>query len=220
MLCYIFLKIKRNICLGSLNRPYEKIGSETKDISEEIPFELPNNWEWVRFSEVSLYSTDYVANGSFASLRENVKIYKEKEFAILIKTQDFAYNFNRDLTYIDEKSYNFLSKSKLFGGELMMSNIGASIGKVFIIPDLHMPMSIAPNSIVVKFSNEILTKFIYYLIASYFGQDMLKKFTAGTAMPKFSKTQLRGALIPLPPLSEQKRIVEKVEQLNKYIENL
>ena len=203
-----------------LNRHYEKIGSEVHDITHEIPFQIPNNWKWVRFSEISIYSTDYVANGSFASLRENVKIYKEKNFAILIKTQDFAYNFNRDLTYIDEQSYNFLGKSKLFGGELMMSNIGASIGKVFIIPDLHMPMSIAPNSIVIKFSNEILTKFIYYLISSYFGQDMLKNFTAGTAMPKFSKTQIRGALVPLPPIDEQRRIILRIKQLTQYIENL
>ena len=218
-------KIKKDkqesyIYKGTDNRHYEKIGSEVHDITHEIPFQIPNNWKWVRFSEISIYSTDYVANGSFASLRENVKIYKEKNFAILIKTQDFAYNFNRDLTYIDEQSYNFLGKSKLFGGELMMSNIGASIGKVFIIPDLHMPMSIAPNSIVIKFSNEILTKFIYYLISSYFGQDMLKNFTAGTAMPKFSKTQIRGALVPLPPIDEQRRIILRIKQLTQYIENL
>ena len=218
-------KIKKDkqesyIFKGDDNRHYEQIGSETKDITEEILFEIPNNWEWVRFANVSLYSTDYVANGSFASLRENVKIYKEKNFALLVKTQDFSNNFSRDLTYIDERSYNFLEKSKLYGGELMMSNIGASIGKVFIIPNLNMPMSIAPNSIIIKFSDENITQFVNYLISSPFGQDILKVFTAGTAMPKFSKTQLRGCLIPIPPYGEQIRIINKIKKLFDLIESL
>ena len=218
-------KIKKDkqesyIFKGDDNRHYEQIGSETKDITAEIPFEIPNNWEWVRFANVSLYSTDYVANGSFASLRENVKIYKEKNFALLVKTQDFSNNFSRDLTYIDERSYNFLEKSKLYGGELMMSNIGASIGKVFIIPNLNMPMSIAPNSIIIKFSDENITQFVNYLISSPFGQDILKVFTAGTAMPKFSKTQLRGCLIPIPPYGEQIRIINKIKKLFDLIESL
>ncbi|MCI5544259.1 MAG: restriction endonuclease subunit S [Azospirillum sp.] len=218
-------KIKKDkqesyIFKGDDNRHYEQIGSETKDITDEIPFEIPNNWEWVRFANVSLYSTDYVANGSFASLRENVKIYKEKNFALLVKTQDFSNNFSRDLTYIDERSYNFLEKSKLYGGELMMSNIGASIGKVFIIPNLNMPMSIAPNSIIIKFSDENITQFVNYLISSPFGQDILKVFTAGTAMPKFSKTQLRGCLISIPPYGEQIRIINKIKKLFDLIESL
>ena len=204
----------------NVNRHYEQIGSETKDITDEIPFDIPNNWYWCRFANVSLYSTDYVANGSFASLRENVKIYKEKNFALLVKTQDFSNNFSRDLTYIDESSYNFLEKSKLYGGELMMSNIGASIGKVFIIPNLNMPMSIAPNSIIIKFSDANITQFVNYLISSPFGQDILKVFTAGTAMPKFSKTQLRGCLLPIPPYKEQIRIINKIKKLLDLIENL
>ena len=167
-----------------------------------------------------MYSTDYVANGSFASLRENVKIYKDKNFALLVKTQDFSNNFSRDLTYIDERSYNFLEKSKLYGGELMMSNIGASIGKVFIIPNLNMPMSIAPNSIIIKFSDETITQYVYYLFSSPFGQDILKVFTAGTAMPKFSKTQLRECLIPIPPYQEQIRMIGKIKKLFNMIETL
>ena len=213
-------KQESRIFKGDDNRHYEKIGSEVRDITDEIPFEIPNSWSWVRFANVSLYSTDYVANGSFASLRENVKMYKEKNFALLVKTQDFSNNFSRDLTYIDERSYNFLEKSKLYGGELMMSNIGASIGKVFIIPNLNMPMSIAPNSIIIKFSDTHITQYVNYLISSPFGQDILKVFTAGTAMPKFSKTQLRGCLIPIPPYKEQIRIVNKMKKLFDMIENL
>lgn len=185
---------------------------------DEIPYELPNGWEWVRFNDATLYSTDYVANGSFASLRNNVNTYKTENYAILVKTQDFSTNFSTNLTYIDKSSYEYLSKSKLYGGELMLSNIGASIGKVFIIPYLDRPMSIAPNSIIVKCLNPLMTTFFKYIILSSYGQDLLKSFTAGTAMPKFSKTQLRNSIIPLPPLAEQQRIVEKLEQILPLVE--
>jgi len=186
-------------------------------IADEVPFDIPDSWEWVRLNEAVLYTTDYVANGSFATLRENVKNYKTENYALLVKTQDFSNNFTRNLTYIDKQGYEFLAKSKLYGGELMLSNIGASIGKAFIIPKLDKPMSLAPNSIIVKCINDTMTQFVKYLILSPFGQDILKNFTAGTAMPKFSKTQLRGTLIPLPPLKEQQRIVDKLKELEPYI---
>ena len=203
------------------NLPYafcEQIGKEIRDISDEIPFEIPDSWEWCRLDSAVLLTTDYVANGSFATLRDNVKSYKEPNYAILVKTQDFSNNFTQDLTYTDKKGYDFLSKSELHGGELMLSNIGASIGKAFIIPKLDIPMTLAPNSIMVKCINSTMTFYIQYLIMSFYGQILLKSFTEGTAMPKFSKTQLRGALIPIPPLSEQERIVAKIEELLPYIE--
>ena len=63
-----------------------------------------------------------------------------------------------------------------------------------------------------------MTTFFKYIILSSYGQDLLKSFTAGTAMPKFSKTQLRNSIIPLPPLAEQQRIVEKLEQILPLVE--
>ena len=102
----------------------------------------------------------------------------------------------------------------------MLSNIGASIGKAFIIPPIDMPMTLAPNSIVVKCYDEITTQFIRYVILSFYGQELLKGFTAGTAMPKFSKTQLRSALLPIPPYNEQKRIVEKINELMLKLDTL
>lgn len=202
------------------NSHYEKVDGVERCIDDEIPFEIPANWLWTRFESGTIYTTDYVANGSFSSLRENVKTFKEPNFAIMIKTQDFANGFSYDLTYTDETSYRFLSKSELHGGELMLSNIGASIGKAFIIPVLERPMTLAPNSIVVKCINDTMTLFLKDLMLSFYGQQLLKDFTAGTAMPKFSKTQLRGILIPIPPEAEQKRILSKVEELFSMINAL
>ena len=199
------------------NSHYEKRGAEEVCIDDEIPFEIPENWAWCRFETATLYVTDYVANGSFASLRENVKTYKEENYALMVKTQDFSNDFTRGLTYTDQKGFDYLQKSRLYGGELMLSNIGASIGKAFIVPTMNIRMTLAPNAIVVKCLDAIMTEYLRYFILSYYGQKMLSDFTAGTAMPKFSKTQLRSALIPVPPYSEQRRIIEKIKQLDVLV---
>ena len=120
------------------NSHYEKRGAEEVCIDDEIPFEIPENWAWCRFETATLYVTDYVANGSFASLRENVKTYKEENYALMVKTQDFSNDFTRGLTYTDQKGFDYLQKSRLYGGELMLSNIGASIGKAFIVPTMNI----------------------------------------------------------------------------------
>ena len=155
--------------------------------------------------------TDFVASGSFALLRENVKYYKTPNYAILVKAQDFKNGFQNDLTYTDEHGYNFLSGSNLFGGELIFSNVG-SIGKVFIVPRLDIRMSLAPNSIMVKPFYENQTKWLYYLFNSEFGVKLLYSISSATAIRKFNKTSFKKLIIPIPPLCEQQRIVYIIEQ--------
>ena len=201
------------IFLGDDNLHYEKFSDgSVKCIEDEIPFEIPKSWAWCRVKSLSTIMTDYVANGSFASLRENVKTYKEKNYALFVRTVDFANDFKKDLMYIDKTSYEYLSKSKLFGGELMLSNIGASIGKVFRIPKLNIPMSLAPNSIILSFTSLEITDYIEYVFKSFVGQNFLQKLSGGAAMPKFNKTDLKEMIIPLPPLNEQVRIITTLSE--------
>ena len=98
-----------------------------------------------------------------------------------------------------------------------MNNIGASIGKVMIMPKLNMKCALAPNSILVKCLDEITTKFLQIFMSSYYGQNILKEFTAGTAMPKFGKTQIRQTVIPVPRYNEQRRIVSRIELIDTII---
>ena len=180
---------------------------------DEIPFEIPKSWKWVSFQNISRIITDYVANGSFFNLRNNVQTYKNQNYAYYVRTVDLGNRFNNNWLYVDKKSYDFLSKSKLFGGELILPNIGGSIGKVFIMPKLDLPMTLAPNSIMIDFINNVSNKFYYYMFSSNYGKLLFQKATGGSATPKFSKTDLRKMIVPLPPLAEQKRIVAKIEEL-------
>ena len=199
---------------------YEKIlaTGEVKCIDEEIPFEIPKGWEWCRLNEVATSVTDFVASGSFASLRENVKYYSTKEYALLVRTKDLSCNFSKDLVYTDKHGYDFLSNSNLFGGELILPNIGASIGKVFIVPNLNMPMTLAPNSVMIRLDDECTKSWLYNVFSSPFGYDTLWSISSSTAQGKFNKTDFRKVLVPIPPIEEQNRIVTKIKELSPYIE--
>jgi len=179
---------------------------------DEIPFEIPNNWKWVRLGNYSQKITDQVASGSFASLRDNVPSLKEPSYAIMVKTADFANGFSNNLTYTDKNGYEFLSNSNLFGGELILSNIG-SIGKCFIVPKLDKKMTLAPNSIMIRLTNEELRDYLYYFILSKQGYLELDGISTGTAVKKFNKTDLKKILIPVPPLAEQTRIASRIEEI-------
>ena len=178
----------------------------------EQPYPVPRNWCWTQLGTYIDFATDYVANGSFASLKQNVAYYKEENYAILVKTQDFSNSFTEDLTYTDKRGYDFLKKSVLYGGELILSNIG-SIGKVFRVPHLNKPMTLAPNSIMIKCYRETDYDLLYYYFLSPFGTEQLYSITTGTAVKKFNKTDLKTICLPLPPLSEQQRIVDRIESL-------
>ena len=209
------------IFVGDDNLHYEKFADGTIEcIDEKIPFELPDGWSWSRLEPIASLITDYVANGSFASLKANVRTYKEKNYALFVRTVDFANNFKGDLSYIDKESYDFLEKSKLYGGELMLSNIGASIGKVFKVPHLDIPMSLAPNAIILRFFNDVTCDYFEYVFKSFVGQDYLQFLSGGAAMPKFNKTDLRAMIVPVPPIKEQERIVESVKNIFTGIDDL
>ena len=194
----------------------EKPLAEIKE--EEIPFDIPENWRWELLSNISSKITDFVASGSFASLRENVKYYSSEEYAILIRTTDFRHNFKKDLIYVDKHAYEFLNNSNLFGGELILPNIGASIGKVFIVPKLDKLMTLGPNAVLIRIENDLLRKWLFFYFQSSAGQLALKLLSSSTAQAKFNKTELRLLPIPLPPIEEQHRIVEKLNQILPLID--
>ena len=176
---------------------------------------IPSNWEVKPIKEIAETVTDYVANGSFASLAKNVTYKNEEDVAVLIRLVDYNNRFQGGFVFIDEHAYQFLAKSKLFGDEIIISNVGANVGTVFRCPKLPYKMSLAPNSIMVKFNGN--NDFYFHWLRSYNGQQMLKSIVTGSAQPKFNKTNFKGMLAPVPPLEEQKKIAAILSALDEKI---
>ena len=172
--------------------------------------------EWKKIGDIC-YISDYVSNGSFASLRENVQYKSEPDYAILVRFADYSSGFDKSkFVYIDEHAYNFLSKSSLKGEEIIMSNVG-SCGLYFRCPKLDRKMSLAPNSIMIRSEHN---KYLFHWFGTQRGKEEIKKITSKSAMPKFNKTEFKKILIPLPSTIEQERIVSILDTFTSSIDNL
>lgn len=211
---------ERLIKEGKIKKSKKSAKASSAPNYENVSFEVPEGWVWSKLEDFINEATDFVASGSFASLKENVKYYAKPEYAILVRTKDFQNNFTKDLVYTDKHGYEFLSNSNLFGGELILPNIGASIGKVFIVPYLQEKMTIAPNSIMIRCYKDTHKEWLQYLFLSPFGQEQLRIISSSTAQGKFNKTDLRSLGIPIPPLAEQRRIVQKIEELFSVLDDI
>lgn len=182
---------------------------------------LPDGWSTKRIGEYATVITDYVANGSFASLAKNVNYKSKPDYAVLIRLTDFNNDYSGDFVYIDEHAYEFLGKSKLYGDEIIISNVGANVGTVFKCPKLNTKMSLAPNAIMLKTRGN--DDFYYYWFRSTNGQHSLQSIVTGSAQPKFNKTNFRDLEVPVPPVDVQNKIanyllaIDNKIQLNKQI---
>ena len=168
-----------------------------------------------KIGELDIFVTDYVANGSFASLKENVIILEEKNYAYFIRNVDLkAKEFPR---FVNQNSYEFLSKSKLVGGEVIISNVG-DVGSVFLCPKLDGPMTLGNNMIMLTSPKH--NNYLYLFFKSYIGQGKIGGITGGSAQPKFNKTDFKSIEINYPDESQVDEFNEKTSALLDMISKL
>jgi len=167
--------------------------------------EAEDDWVKCKILDFDVIVTDYVSNGSFASLKENVSYHDFPDYAILIRTKDYNSGFHGNFIYVDKHAYDFLKKSKLNGGEVIISNVGEP-GIVFRCPKLNSPMTLGPNSIVLISNYNI---FFYLYFTSNFGQSLIESIISGSVQSKFNKTAFRNLEISYPTLN----YISKFEEL-------
>ena len=172
---------------------------------------MKKGWNERQICDVCLV-TDYVANGSFAALRENVQYLDEDGYAVLVRLADSTRGWNGNYKYVSEAAYRFLKKSSLIPGDLVMSNVGEP-GKVFVVPDLGKPMTLGPNSVLIRCNaHDCESQFLFYYFSSNAGRAQIDEISEGVAQKKFNKTAFRALKLPVPPLAEQQRIVGLLDE--------
>ena len=214
-------KIKKDkqesyIYKGADNRHYEKIGSETKDITEEIPFEIPESWEWVRLKDIcnifgrigfrGYTKNDIVAKGQGAITISPSNIQKGKTI------------FDNN-TYISWEKYYESPEIMVYNNDIILVKTGSSYGKSAIVTHLKEKATLNPQLVVLKY---ILCyrQYLDCILQSPLAIQQFENFVIGTAIPTFSQEKLAQVLLPLPSINEQMRIVDKLRQINKYIDDL
>jgi type I restriction enzyme S subunit len=177
-------------------KPYKSSGGAM--VASELG-DIPKGWEIGKLSDIVVV-TDYVANGSFASLKENVTTYESENYAIYIRLVDYNNAFSSNLKYVDKHSFDFLAKAQLKGNEVIVSNIGANAGTIFRPPYwLRKPMVLGSNSIV--FYSENFTEYLYSFLHSHQGKLKLQGIIGGSAQPKFNKTDFRNIELIIPDIA-------------------
>jgi type I restriction enzyme M protein len=193
---------------------YQKVIDGARAILDNYRPHIPihPNWPMVEFGNIISILTDFTANGSFAGLKENVEYKRKEDFAILVRLTDLRANLkNKDQVFVSEHSYSYLNKSSLHGGEYLLANVGANIGDAYLMPSTDRPATLGPNMFLVKFTDKVMTEFIYYLTTSGYLKDRIVALSVSAAQPKINKSELRSIRVPLPSLETQQQIVGEIE---------
>jgi len=213
-------KLKRDkhesfIFQGDDKRYYEQIDGKINDISREIPFDLPNGWMWARlkqlFSVVSarrVHKADWKAAG--------IPFYRAREVAKLSET-GFV---NNDL-FISEEQYTSYKQSSgvPLPGDLMVTAVG-TIGKVYVVK--KGDIFYYKDASVVCFENRYHINPYFYknLFSTSFMISQVHKNSTGSTVDTMTIEKSEQYLLPLPPLTEQKRIVAQIESLMKCVDEI
>ena len=185
---------------GDDNKYYEQIGKKCLDITEQIPFEIPNSWTWARMGQVG----DWGAGST--PQRGNQDYYGGK--ILWLKTGEL----NNDIVYdteekITQRAFQDCSLRMNKIGDVLIAMYGATIGKLAVVgKELTTNQACCGCTPYVVYNWFLF----YFLMAS---RDSFIKKGEGGAQPNISRVKLVEHLIPLPPLNEQKRIVKIIETL-------
>ena len=185
---------------GDDNKYYEQVNKKCLDITEQIPFEIPENWVWVRMGQIG----DWGAGST--PQRGNANYYNGK--ILWLKTGEL----NNGIVYDTEEKVTqkaFLDCSLRMNkiGDVLIAMYGATIGKLAIVGKELTTNQACCGCTPYLIYNWYL---FYFLMAS---RDSFIKKGEGGAQPNISRVKLVEHLIPLPPLKEQYRIVAQIEKL-------
>lgn len=194
----------------TLNKTKEQLKVYRQAVLKKA-FTRDDMWTVGKLGDIISVLTDYHSNGSYKILKDNVTLLDEPSYAIMVRSTNFEKNdFEKDLKYIDKHSYNFLKKSQLFGGEVLMGKIG-NAGRVYYMKNLGRPMSLAMNMFAMRFQENIYSKFVYYYLISSEAVADIRQYVKGVGTPTIDKKSVRSIKFAYPNIGVQKEIVEKIE---------
>ncbi len=180
---------------------------------EEVPFEIPEGWKWVRYSElfeigsaIRIHQTDWKKEGiPFFRGRELVRLAKTGNPDAEIFISHELYETNKAKGGVPQK------------GDLLVTAVG-TLGKVYIVKGTQ-PFYYK-DAYILRYNNfaKLFSEYFKYVIESPFIQGYISQGSMGTTVAQLTIEKAKKMLCPLPPFAEQKRIVSKIEELLPYID--
>ena len=217
-------KIKRDkntsvIFKGDDNKYYEKIlaTGEVKCIDDEIPFEIPQSWEWCRLGNCVLYQNGYAYTST--------ELNKNKKGLPVIKsgnlmTYEVVLKSNNDYvaTPTDKMLASIITKGDLLMCLSSQSDNPEPLGKTAIYKE-ETPALLNQRVLKMRPYTNCILEYLYITINSEYFHYTVSHQSGGSAQANLKLEHVLNMLIPLPPLNEQKRIINKLEKILKGIED-
>lgn len=177
--------------------------------NDEIPFEIPSTWKWVRLGDIA------IINGGFA-----FKSTQYKDLGIrVIRISDFDENGFKTNKIVRYNYTNDLEQYLIELGNIIIAMTGGTVGKSYFVSNLPEQMVSNQRVATIKINSNICPEYVNIVILSPIIQKLIK-ISKNSTNDNISMDLINGFIIPLPPLAEQKRIVAKVNDLMQYCEKL
>ena len=194
------------IFLGEDNKYYEKVGKTITCIDEDIPFEIPQTWEWVRGEQVFKPMESTMPQGDFTYVDVDAVDNKNN----IIKAPKFL------------KQSNAPSRAtrKLHKNDILFSKVRPYLRNIALVTQEYQDAIGSTGFYVVTPTIAYYPKYLFYLMLSSYVVDGINAFIKGHNSPSVNDNHITRFLFPLPPLAEQHRIVAKLEELFAVLDRL
>ena len=188
--------------------PYEKVGkNEPVCIADEVPFEIPESWEWVRWGTLS----ESIQYGYNAPAQENGRIK-------MVRISDIQDNsvMWETVPYCDIKEGE-IDAYLLKPNDILFARTGGTVGKSYLVQEVPEEAIYAGYLIRTRYSNQLCPQYLKYFMESELYWSQLREGTIATAQPNCNGKTLGNMLVPIPPSHEQIRIVEKLNAVMAHV---
>ena len=194
------------------NHYYETIDGKTADITDEIPFDLPDSWAWCRLGILcqKIGAGKTPLGGKSQYVTSGIPLIREQN----VYNNGLSYD---GMAFITKETNQSMKGSQVFAKDLLMNITGGSIGRTALIIDDFSGGNVNQHVLIIRLINSSLRHFIHRALHSDFILGLMFSKQTGDK-PGLSAEKVNRFLIPLPPLAEQKRIVEQIETLLGYVD--
>ena len=189
------------------NLPYEKVGkNEPVCIADEVPFEIPDSWEWARLGMISTYS--------HTKQKINAKNADPTMWGLDLEDIEKGGRLLDRKTVGERKAVG--DKTFFDSGDILYSKLRPYLLKILVAPDCGI---CTPEIVPFKVFGNLDPKYIVAFLKCPYVAAVINAVTYGVKMPRVGTETMTELLVPIPPLSEQKRIVEKLNEVTPLTDN-
>ena len=188
------------LCPVSYNTPYEKIGDEVRPLADEVPFDIPDSWEWVRLGNISSYAeTKQKVNATSAD---------PSIWGLDLEDIEKGGRLLEHKTVGERKAVG--DKTVFVKGDILYSKLRPYLLKILVAPDDGI---CTPEIVPFRVYGGINPNYIVNYLKSPYVDNLINSITYGVKMPRVGTETMTSLLVPIPPLEEQLRIVEKIDEV-------